>query len=236
MKKILTSILMASALATSALAGDENTLSTAEEAAGWQLLFDGETTDGWRSYGHEDLSGDWRADGGTLTFTPGKAGDIITDATFTNFELSIDWKISKGGNSGIFFNVVEGPSYAYMTGPEYQLLDNANRDEPPLEQAGALFALYAPTTDVSHPAESWNTSRLVVNGGYIEHWLNGVKVVSYDMDSDDFKSRVSASKFSPDGPNADVMKHFATARGGHIALQDHGDKIAFRNIKIKPLP
>ncbi|WP_417458100.1 3-keto-disaccharide hydrolase [Kordiimonas sp.] len=236
MKKSLFGIVMALALNTAILADTPNTLSEHEKAAGWQLLFDGKTTDGWRSYGKPELSAEWHVEDGTLTFTPGKAGDIITEGTFTSFELSIDWKISVGGNSGIFFHVVEGPSYAYMTGPEYQLLDNAGRDEPPLEQAAALFALYAPSRDVSHAADSWNTSKLVVIGEQVEHWLNGVKVVEYDMSSDNFKARVAASKFSPTGRNAAVMKDFAKARSGHIALQDHGDKIAFRNIKIKPLP
>lgn len=236
MNKIISSIVLILTIGTAAFAKNINTLSADEKAAGWQLLFNGETTHGWRSFGRPDLSAHWYVEDGTLTFTPGKAGDIITNTVFSSFILSVDWKISEGGNSGIFFNVTEDLPDAYMTGPEYQLLDNRNRDEPPLEQAAAAYDLYEPTSDESEPAGRWNTSKIVVKGDLVEHWLNGVKVVSYDMGSADFKQRVAESKFSPIGPDADVMKHFAKARKGHIALQDHGDKIAFRNIKIKPTP
>ncbi|GHF13376.1 glycosyl hydrolase [Kordiimonas sediminis] len=185
----------------------------------------------WRRYQSTDISAGWEAKGETLRVIAKGAGDLISKETYRNFDLTFEWKISEGGNSGVFFHVQETPDLkqVYFSGPEYQLLDNVGRDEPPLEQAGALFALYAPTEDTTKPVGEFNTSRLIVQGDTVEHWLNGKLVVSYDMGSQDFKAKVAASKFSN-------WPAFAAKREGHIALQDHGDPVTFRNIRITRLP
>lgn len=228
MKAIVVALTLAfSALAMSATAvqAADNTLTAAEQAAGWKLLFDGKTTAGWR--GFKTPAPDWRVEDGALAPDPKASKDIMTKATFGDFDLRFDWKISPKGNSGVMFRVIEGPEETYHSGPEYQVLDNS-RGERPLERAGALYALYAPTTDVPKPVGEWNTSRIVLKGGKGEHWLNGVKVAEYDMASPEFKAKVAGSKFS-------AWPEFASAKAGHIALQNHGDAVWYRNIKIKPL-
>ncbi|WP_262690187.1 3-keto-disaccharide hydrolase [Kordiimonas aestuarii] len=184
----------------------------------------------WRNYQGEGISGGWQAEGDTLSVVSSPAGDLISKETYSSFDLTFEWKISEAGNSGIFFHVQESPDlpYVFYSGPEFQLLDNKGRDEPPLEQAGSLFALYAPSDDYTKPVGEFNTSRLVVEGSHVQHWLNGHKVVEYDMDSEAFKSKVAASKFGK-------WPAFAAKRSGHLALQDHGNPVTFRNIRIKHL-
>jgi hypothetical protein len=219
-------------LATGAFAKDKpmaahNTLTAAEQAAGWKLLFDGKTTAGWRGFKQAGIGPGWNVADGILLPDPKVAHDIITKEPFENFELSFDWRISKGGNSGVMFHVIEVGDETYESGPEYQILDNS-RGEPPLEQAGGLFALYAPSKDVARPVGEFNHARLVVDHGKVQHWLNGVKVAEYEIGSPDFKARVAASKFTR-------WPQFATGKTGFIALQNHGDQVAFRDIKIRPL-
>ncbi len=184
----------------------------------------------WRSYKGEGIADGWKAEGDTISLVNPSAGDLISKETYGNFELTFEWKISPGGNSGVFFHVQERTDlpYVFYSGPEYQVLDNKGRDEPPLEQAGALYALYAPAEDHTKPVGEFNEGKIVVNGSHVEHWLNGHKVVEYDMDSAGFKAKVMDSKFSkwPD---------FAARREGHLALQDHGDPVTYRNIRIKRL-
>ena len=158
---------------------------------------------------------------------PAKADDIITTDKYANFDLQFDWKISKNGNSGVYYHVIEAGEHGYETGPEYQLLDNAH-GEPPLQRAASLFGLYAPSKDVTKPVGEFNHSRLVVDHGHVEHWLNGVKVAEYQIGSADFKARVAGTKFAH-------WPLFATADTGYISLQDHESVVAFRDIKIKPL-
>jgi len=213
-------------VATSALAAD-NTLTPAEKKAGWTLLFDGRTTAGWRGFKSPKPDAGWTARG-ELSPNPKTSKDILTKDSFDNFDLSFDWKISPKGNSGVMFHVSEAGWETYHSGPEYQVLDNA-RGEPPKEQAGGLFALYAPENAKPKPVGQFNHSRLVVDHGKVEHWLNGVKVAAYDMNSDDFKARVATTKFAK-------WPAFAASPTGHIALQNHGDPVAFKNIKIKRLP
>lgn len=214
------------ALASGAIAAD-NTLSRAEKKAGWVLLFDGKTTDGWREFKRPGAARGWSAQGGLLSLDPKVARDLVTEAEFADFELKFEWRISPGGNSGVMFHVTEAGARTYESGPEYQLLDNA-RGEPPLEQAGALYALYPPGRDVTKPVGQFNRGRLVVDRGKAQHWLNGVMVARYDMNSADFKARVAASKFKAWPP-------FAASPSGAIALQNHGDAVAFRNLKIRPI-
>lgn len=219
--------LLLTLMATGALAAD-NTLTAKEKAAGWVLLFDGKTTDGWRAFKQAEIGPGWKVEQGVLFPDPKVAKDIVTRGAYANFDLAFDWRIGKGGNSGVMFHVIPEGDQTYESGPEYQILDNS-RGEPPLEQAGGLFALYAPTKDVTRPVGEFNHSRLIVDHGRVEHWLNGVKVAEYDMNSADFRARVAASKFKR-------WPQFATGSTGGIALQNHGDEVAFRNIKIRPLP
>jgi hypothetical protein len=213
-------------LATSAAAQTPNTLTAAEKAAGWKLLFDGKTTAGWRGFKTPEPDAGWTAKG-ELSPDPKASADIMTKDRFENFELSFEWRVGPKGNTGLMFHVIEGPDETYHSGPEYQLVDNA-RGERPAEQAGALYALYAPENAKPNPVGDFNQSRLVVDHGKVEHWLNGVKVAAYDMNSADFKARVAASKFAKWPP-------FAASPTGHIALQNHGDAVAFRSLKIRML-
>ncbi len=209
-----------------------NTLTADEAADGWRLLFDGQTTEGWRNFKSEDVGPQWQVEDGTLTLTEAGGGDIVTEETFENFELVLEWKIAEGGNSGIFFNVVESDAYAtvFETGPEYQLLDDerAADNEDPTHRAGANYDLHAPSEDVVRPAGAWNTTRIVVNDGRVQHYLNGTKIVDYELWTDAWREAVANSKFAE-------MEGYGRARSGHIALQDHGDRVWFRNIKIRPL-
>lgn len=183
----------------------------------------------WRGYRQSELPAGWQVVDGALTRV-GAGGDIITREQYDNFELTLEWKISPGGNSGIFFHVVEDSTLGavYLTGPEMQVLDNAGHADGknPLTSAGSNFALHAPSRDVTRPVGEWNEVRLLVNGAHVEHWLNGVQVLSYELWSDEWKQRVQASKFRD-------MPRYGLARSGHIALQDHGDWVAFRNIRIR---
>ena len=225
MKTLALGLLMA-ALATGALAAD-NSLTAAEKKAGWTLLFDGRTTAGWRGFKTPAPDPGWTVRDGVLSPDPKTSKDIMTQAVFGDFELAFDWRIGAKGNSGVMFHVTEAGGQTYESGPEYQLLDDS-RGEPPLERAGGLFALYAPTAAVTRPVGQFNQSRLVVKQGKVQHWLNGTKVAEYDMASADFRARVAASKFQR-------WPIFAASPTGHIALQNHGDEVGFRNLRIRPL-
>ncbi|WP_308909097.1 3-keto-disaccharide hydrolase [Pseudokordiimonas caeni] len=192
----------------------------------WQTL----DASQWRAYKGEGIPAGWHAEGNTLSMVKSPAGDIVSKETYGSFELTFEWKISAGGNSGVFFHVQESPDLAqtYFSGPEYQVLDNKGRSEPPIEQAGGLYILYAPEADYTKPVGEFNEGRILVDGSKVEHWLNGHKVAAYDMASDDFKARVAASKFAK-------WPAFAASPSGHIALQDHGDPVTYRNIRIRRL-
>jgi hypothetical protein len=225
--KAMLGIAMAVALAGQSAAAAENVLTAAEKAAGWKLLFDGRSTEGWRGFKAPAPDAGWTAEDGMLSPDPKTSKDIMTKEAFGDFELAFDWKIGPKGNSGVMFRVTEDGAQTYQSGPEYQVLDNS-RGEPPLERAGGLFGLYAPTADATRPVGEFNTSRLVLKGGKGEHWLNGVKVTEYDLDSPEFKAMVAATKFK-------AWPMFAASPTGHIALQNHGDPVYFRNIKIRLL-
>jgi hypothetical protein len=208
-----------------------NTLTDAEKAAGWKLLFDGKTTDGWRGYKKPTCPDGWKAIDGLLVRTA-HVGDLVTVDKYGSFELVADWRISRGGNSGIQYHVTEEYPEPGMSGPEYQLLDNGVAGDPTL--AGWCYGLYVPPIDTktgkpldtTHPAGQWNTSHILIDGAHVTHWMNGVKYVEYDLWSDDWNQRVAKSKFAQ-WPN------FAKAKTGYICLQDHGDEVAFRNVKIR---
>lgn len=204
----------------------------------WIELFNGDNLDGWRSYGEATPRPAWIVEDGAIVLdaddytTTMTGGDLITDDQYENFELELEWKISSGGNSGIFFGVreIEGQNVAYETGIEMQVLDDDNHADGGNAEtsAGACYALYAPSKNVVRPVGQYNKVRLIVRNAHVEHWLNGQKIVEYEIDSEDWASRIAASKFAD-------WKHFARYRKGHIALQDHTDRVWYRNIRLREL-
>ena len=207
-----------------------NMLSAAEQAAGWQLLFDGRTTDGWRGYKKTTMPAGWQVVDGALTRTA-EGGDILTTQKFRNFELSLEWKIAPGGNSGVFYRASEDDEAVYWTAPEMQVLDDARHPDGKsrLTAAGADYGLYEAPAGIVKPAGEWNEARILVNGRHVEHWLNGVRLLQYELWSPDWEVRVRNSKFAP-------HPRYGRNPEGYIGLQDHGDWVAYRNIKIRVLP
>jgi cytochrome c len=219
-----------------------NTLTPAEQKAGWKLLFDGKTITGWRNFNKKTIGKSWvidpteqalhlkaeqKPDGGWQS-TDG--GDIITDKAYQNYELSLDWKLAPCGNSGVIYNVIERPDlkYVWESGPEMQVLDNACHPDAKIEKhrAGDLYDMIACKYVTVNPQGEWNQARLIIKNGQVEHWLNGRMVVSFPIHDSSWKRMIANSKFKS-------MPFFGTGRKGHIALQDHGDKVWYRNIKIK---
>ena len=158
-------------------------------------------------------------------------GDIVTSDRFRNFELALEWQVSEGGNSGIFYRAADGAQAIYWSAPEMQVLDDARHPDgkSPLTSAGSAYGLYPAPRGVVKPAGEWNRVRLVVNGNHVEHWLNGVKVVEYELGSADWAERVARSKFTE-------WPEYGKAAEGRIGLQDHGDRVAYRSVKIRVLP
>jgi Domain of Unknown Function (DUF1080) len=232
-----TLFIAALALAVSAAvhaADTPNTLTNEERAEGWKLLFDGTTATGWRGYKKDVAPEGWKVVDGTITLDGSKVGDLITVDEYENFDFAFEWRISKNGNSGVFYLVQEKPELknTYNSGPEYQVLDNEGHPDAkngPDRFAGANYALQAPTKSATRPVGDWNQSRIVKNGAHVEHWLNGEKVVEYELWTDAWKAQVAKSKFA-------AMPAYATAKKGHLALQDHGNPVSFRSLKIKVLP
>jgi hypothetical protein len=213
----------------------QNKLSEKEKKEGWKLLFDGKTTSGWRNYLSDKVTDRWKVANGELyldkSVTKG-TGDIITDGEFQDYELVLDWKISPCGNSGVIFNVVEDEKFknTYNSGPEMQVLDNTCHPDAKIakHRAGDLYDLIAVSKETVKPAGEWNQVRIVSKNAKMEFWLNGTKVVDFTMHTPEWKEMVANSKFK-------TMAGFAESRKGHIALQDHGDAVWFRNIKIREL-
>ncbi len=207
-----------------------NTLTQAEKDAGWELLFDGSSCEHWRGYKKKALPGAWSASFGALTFDPRAKdrGDIITKAQYESFELKLEWMIQENGNSGIMFHVSEEAGAPWATGPEMQILDNAGHPDGGATKtsAGSNYALHAPIFDVTRQPGRWNRVLLRVNGNQVTHVLNDWKLLEYEKGSDEWKKLVATSKFGS-------MPLYGTKTTGHIALQDHGDPVAFRNIKIR---
>ncbi|HKB52759.1 MAG TPA: DUF1080 domain-containing protein [Ramlibacter sp.] len=208
----------------------DNTLTSAEHAAGWRLLFDGKTTDGWRGYRMDSVPVGWRVVDGALTRVAG-GDDILTREAFANFMLELDWNIAPGGNSGILYRVTEEYDEPYWSGPEMQVLDDARHPDgqSPLTSAGSNYALYPSPRGIVKPPGEWNHVRIVVNGNHVEHWLNGQRVVEYELGSPDWVARVAQSKFAK-------YRDFGRAPAGYIDLQEHGARVAYKNIKIRVLP
>lgn len=211
--------------------GAPNVLTAAEQAAGWRLLFDGRTTQGWRGYKQPTMPAGWQVVDGALTRVA-YGGDIITTDQFRNFELSLEWRLTTaGGNSGIFYRATEGADQIYFSGPEMQVLDDDVHPDGKsrLTSAGAAYGLYPAPLGAVRPVGQWNVARLLVDGNHIVHWLNGVTMADYELWSDDWKARVANSKFAK-------WPEYARAREGHIGLQEHGNPVSFRNIKLRVLP
>jgi hypothetical protein len=169
----------------------------------------------------------WQVVDGALTRV-GQAGDLITREVFGDFELELEWMVAEGGNSGIMYRVTEEAAETYQTGPEMQVLDDARHPDggSRLTSAGAVYGLYPAPAGVVKPAGEWNAVRIVVHGSQVEHWLNGIEVAAYQLGSTDWVARVAASKFRE-------WPGYGRAAAGHIALQDHGDRVAYRNIRIR---
>lgn len=208
-----------------------NALSLQEREAGWRLLFDGSTRAGWRAYDKPGMPEGWSVVDGALTRVARGGGDIITTESFRNFDLSLDWKLQTGGNSGIFYRAALGSDAIYFSAPEMQVLDDAVHadGQSELTSAGSVYGLYPAPRGLVRPVGEWNTARVLVNGNHVEHWLNGQKIAGYELGSEDWRRRVGSSKFK-------AWREYGQAAEGHIGLQDHGDWVAFRNIKIRVLP
>jgi len=218
-----------------------NTLTEEEKVAGWELLFDGSTLEGWKRYNHDTIGPLWTVKDGAIVCdgtglgegSGDHGGSLITKKQYGNFELTLDWKISAGGNSGIIYHTVEKPEYKhdYETGPEYQVMDDTGWKDSltDAQKAGSNYDMYpALLTKTLMPVGEWNTARLIYNNGHVEHWLNGEKVVEFDEASPDFQERYKKSKWV-DYPGWNTFKT------GSISLQDHGAPVYYRNIKIRSL-
>ena len=204
---------------------------TAFAASAWQSLMPGQGTVAWRGWESAGMPAGWHVANGVLSKN-GPVDDLVTLKTYADFELELEWKIGKGGNSGIFYRGTREYDHIYWSGPEYQLLDDANAPDGARREtaAAAAYALYGAPAGVVAPHGHWNRTRLIVNGHHVEHWLNGQKVVEYELQGADWKSRVAATKFS-DYP------HYGLADQGLIGLQgDHPGTLALRRIRIRELP
>ncbi|MGI4751797.1 MAG: 3-keto-disaccharide hydrolase [Janthinobacterium lividum] len=232
MKPFFVNLLLLSVLTNFASA--QNQLSKTEQKQGWKLLFDGKNTAGWHSYLQPKAAPAWMVADGALKLDPKADGqaDLLTDKEYENFELALEWKISAEGNSGVIFGVHEDPEFkaTYDTGIEMQVLDNkgAEDNKKATHLAGSLYDMKAPSAEVAKPAGEWNMAKIRKEKGHLTFWLNGTKIVETQMGSPEWETLISNSKFK-------TWKNFAKYPKGHIALQDHGHDVSFRDIKIREL-
>jgi Domain of Unknown Function (DUF1080) len=202
---------------------------------GWTALFDGTSTQAWRCYNQPEIPpGVWAIEEGTLKTIPGAKGscDLITRDKYRDFELELEWKLPPGGNSGVLYRVAElpPPSQTWHSGPEMQVLDDVKHKDglDPRTSAGALYALVAPENKKLLPPGQWNKAGVVVRGNHVEHWLNGAKILEYELKSPALQALIALSKFKD-------MPRFAQEAEGHIALQAHGEEVWFRNVRVRRL-
>jgi hypothetical protein len=197
---------------------------------GWRVLFDGRTTTGWRGYKSTAMPDGWKVVDGTLTKS-GTTADIITTHRFADYELRLEWKIGPGGNSGIFYRGTEEYDHIYWSAPEYQLLDDAEAPDgrSRLTAAGSNYALYPAPAGIVKAADTWNAARIIVRGHHVEHWLNGRKLLEYELGSPDWLAKVKQSKFA-------AWPDYGRAPTGYIGIQgDHPGTLALRNVRIRLL-
>jgi hypothetical protein len=214
------------------------TITYAQQSNGWHYLFDGKSVNELRGYKMDSFPNAWKVENGALVAqTDVPNVDLVTKDTYTNFDLTLEWAMSKAGNSGIFYNVQENSSHESGNGNspnwldnfEFQLLDDIDfNDHEPRRSAGSLYDLITPKNKVLKPVGEFNTARLLVDHGHVEQWVNGVKVVEYEIGSKEINDLISKSKYRTN-PN------FAKSTSGHIMFQHHGQKVWLRNIKIKQL-
>ncbi len=205
-------------------------VTAAAQTGGWRSLFDGHTMAGWRGYKSDAMPAGWSVVDGTL-MKRDPVGDIITREQFGDFELEMDWRIARGGNAGIFYRATEEFEHPYWTGPEYQLLDDANARDGGnrLTSAGAAYGLYPSPAGIVKAAGEWNTARILARGAHVEHWLNGTKLLEYELWSPEWEAKLKASKFGE-------WPRYGRIRSGHIAVQgDHEGELSLRNIRIRDL-
>ncbi|MFT7667797.1 MAG: hypothetical protein ACI8X5_000481 [Planctomycetota bacterium] len=228
---VVTGLMLASCTSASDTSSTVNEAEEMGEAAtpAWRPLFDGATLAGWSNYGKDTVAEGWQVIDGNLTMTGG-GGDIVSDDMFGDFELQLEWNVVEGGNSGVFFYVTDGGGAVWQSGIEMQVLDNKKHHDGKnaLTSAGACYALYAPVEDVTRTPGEWNDMRLVSKGRHVEHWLNGTLLCEYTIGSDDWNTRVAASKFKD-------MPDFGKSTSGRFAIQDHGDLVSYRNIRVLDL-
>ena len=205
-------------------------LTADQRAAGWRPLFDGTNTAAWRGYKTQTMPSGWRIVDGTLTKS-GSVEDIVTKDQFGNFQLALDWKLSPGGDAGIFYRGTEEYDHIYWSAPEYQLLDDAGHPDGKsrLTAAGSDYGLYPSPAGVVKPADEWNSTLIVANGNTVQHWLNGQKLLEYEIGSADWLEKVKASKFA-------AYPNYGRAAKGYIAIQgDHDGTLSIRNVRIREL-
>ena len=206
-------------------------LTAEQRAGGWRSLFDGTSTAAWRGYKEATMPAGWQIVDGVLT-KKGSVGDLMTKDQFGNFELALDWKVSPGGNAGVFYRGTEEYDKIYWSAPEYQLLDDAGHPDGQsrLTSAGSDYGLYPSPAGVVKPADQWNSTLIVIKGNTVQHWLNGQKLLEYDLGSPDWQAKVKASKFV-------AYPKYGLAQKGYIAIQgDHDGALWIRNVRIKELP
>ncbi len=222
---------LAVSLAAFAWAGEPG-LSPAEKTAGWKMLFDGKSTAAWRGYKQAAFPAQgWVVEDGALKCEGGKGGDLVATEQYMDFELELEWKAAPGANSGIMYRVAEIHDAPWQTGPEFQILDDAGAGLEPTHphSAGGMFDIYPPVPGKQlKPAGEYNHARIRVQNNVLQHWLNGVKVVECRLDTPEWKQKIAASKFAG-------YEGFGLQPKGYIALQDHGDAIWFRNVRIRDL-
>jgi len=218
------------------MAQEPNTLSRKEKKEGWKLLFDGKTTKGWHTYLRDTVGAKWQVRDGALVFDPTQpqsgGGDIVTNDAYENFELHLEWKVAKGSNSGIIFDVQEDPKYSatYLTGPEMQVLDNKDASDNKKQNhlAGCLYDMSGDSTvSKPRPVGEWNQVRLIQNKGHLTFYLNGIKTFEGQIGSEEWNNMVANSKFKNT-----MFSDFARVAKGKIALQQHPGSSEWRNIKI----
>ncbi len=221
--KTLLSIPLSLLIAAFALTGCGEEVETKKEVA-WVSLFNGKDLSQWRNFKKEGVSDKWQIKDGAFTLTGKGGGDIITKEQFDSFELVLEFKISKAGNSGLMYHVTEEEKTPWRTGPEIQIQDNVDGHDP--QKAGWLYQLYPSEVDATKPVGEWNEMRILITPAKCAHWMNGTKYCEYVKGSKDWDEKVAASKFSK-------FAKFGKATKGHICLQDHGNVVSFRNVKIR---